>query len=987
MRLHRLELAAFGPYRGHQTVDFDALGADGLFLLHGDTGAGKTTLLDAVAFALFGTVPGARADAKRLRCDTADGDVMTRVSLELTVQGHRLRVERSPEYQRPRKRGDGFTKQQAKASLMWVGKPPDGQPAEGVSRIDEVGRIVGRLLGMSVDQFFQVVMLPQGEFARFLRAETAEREKLLEKLFGTQRFGEIEKWFDEHRRQRRRELETLSQRASELLARVSQVAGIEPEADADRQSWLEGLDKRLRQELEDAQVEQTRLHRERDAAEAKLTERRALADKVRRVRQARAELAEIAENSAWQAEWKAEWEAAQRAVPVIAVRQAVTRAAEVRDRAVAEVAAALKQCEWVEADSPTERLRTDAGRYREEAGALAQLIPEARQQESDRERLTELEARIEADQREEAVLTAQQAELPDRITGARQRLDEAKQADARLESVNARVDELGLLLQTAHELPVAEQKFVTTSTQAREAVDEHQRAREKLQDLRARRLAGMAAELAGNLSAGQPCPVCGSPEHPEPGRPVDDPVTADDEQRAQLAEQEAHGRREKAAAQAQQAEQALRSLRERLGGRAEADLVSELERSTVERDTLRVQAGELQSRSDRLAELEATTERLVQQQSEIRTRLAAARSERAALATNVDEREYKLGEARGEYSGISERRDHLLDMATRLERLIAARNARDDAQRHLDEQQDALRRAASEAAFPSLDTALAAERSEERLAELTAALTEVEQKAAGARAALASEELADVDADAEVGLEEAVEAATGAREAAERAAWVARSAEQRQREVAQLAERLRAAWADLEPAEAKFDELDALTDVVNGRGQNARKMSLRSYVLAARLEEVAVAATRRLQRMSEGRYSFVHSDAAGARGTRGGLGLDVLDDYSGKVRPAKTLSGGESFLASLSLALGLADVVAAETGGALLDTLFIDEGFGTLDADTLDLVMDTLDDLRAGGRVVGLVSHVEEMRQRIAVRLRVRKSRAGSTVELQNAAR
>jgi exonuclease SbcC len=159
-------------------------------------------------------------------------------------------------------------------------------------------------------------------------------------------------------------------------------------------------------------------------------------------------------------------------------------------------------------------------------------------------------------------------------------------------------------------------------------------------------------------------------------------------------------------------------------------------------------------------------------------------------------------------------------------------------------------------------------------------------------------------------------------------------------------------------------------------------MTLRSYVLAARLEEVAVAASARLHRMSQGRYSFVHSDSAGARGTRGGLSLDVLDDYSGRSRPAKTLSGGESFLASLSLALGLADVVANETGGALLDTLFVDEGCGTLDSDTLDIVMNTLDELRGGGRVVGLVSHVEELRQRIPTRLRVRKARTGSTLEV-----
>lgn len=179
--------------------------------------------------------------------------------------------------------------------------------------------------------------------------------------------------------------------------------------------------------------------------------------------------------------------------------------------------------------------------------------------------------------------------------------------------------------------------------------------------------------------------------------------------------------------------------------------------------------------------------------------------------------------------------------------------------------------------------------------------------------------------------------------------------------------------------QAEYAELDALTDVINGRGQNSRSMTLRTYVLAARLEEVAAAASTRLEHMSQGRYRFVHSVEAGPRGTRGGLGLDVLDDYSGQRRPAKTLSGGESFLASLALALGLSDVVAA---GAVLDTLFIDEGFGTLDAETLELVMTTLDELRAGGRVVGLVSHVEELRQRIPTRLRVRKARAGSTLEL-----
>ncbi|MFD4428114.1 SbcC/MukB-like Walker B domain-containing protein, partial [Nocardia sp. NPDC058497] len=202
--------------------------------------------------------------------------------------------------------------------------------------------------------------------------------------------------------------------------------------------------------------------------------------------------------------------------------------------------------------------------------------------------------------------------------------------------------------------------------------------------------------------------------------------------------------------------------------------------------------------------------------------------------------------------------------------------------------------------------------------------------------------------------------------------------------VAQLEQLGTQLWGEVEriaPKQQEFDELATLAEVVAGRGENNRRMSLRSYVLAARLEEVAVAGSLRLRRMSGGRYEFVHSDKAGPRGKRGGLGLDVRDDYTGAIRSAKTLSGGETFMASLALALGLADVVAAEAGGLVLDTLFIDEGFGSLDADTLDAVMGVLDELRAGGRVVGVVSHVDEMRQRIPSRLHVLRGRTGSHLQ------
>jgi exonuclease SbcC len=248
---------------------------------------------------------------------------------------------------------------------------------------------------------------------------------------------------------------------------------------------------------------------------------------------------------------------------------------------------------------------------------------------------------------------------------------------------------------------------------------------------------------------------------------------------------------------------------------------------------------------------------------------------------------------------------------------------------------------------------------------------------------LADPELAHADPDGDRIDLDAVRSEASCRSAqAAAAAATASVARTRAAQVDAAVARVREAHAAALPMVEVASQLTALAEAVAGRGQNHRAMSLRSYVLAARLRQVAAVASERLKRMSEGRYEFVHSEARESGRRRAGLGLDILDGYTGVVRPAKTLSGGESFLASLALALALADVVAAESGARMLDTVVIDEGFGSLDSDTLELVMATLDDLRAGGRVVGIVSHVDDLRQRIPSRLWVRKGANGSTVEV-----
>jgi exonuclease SbcC len=985
MRLHRLEVAAFGPYRERQVVDFDALGSDGLFLLHGDTGAGKTTLLDAVAFALFGLVPGARGQVKRLRCDIAEPDEATEVVLELTVQRQRMRIVRSPEYQRPKRRGEGTTTQQAKASLTWLDGVPDGQPAEGLARIDEVARTVQGLLGMNAEQFFQVVLLPQGEFARFLRAETDEREKLLERLFGTKRFADIEAWFRDQRVEKRRELDQRRQHVREWIARFAQVAR-EDAPEENLAEWVASVREHAAQAVVAAKTAEQQARTVLDGAEKLLLERRTGAERVHRLRTAHRRLSLLDEQKAERNRWAAELEAARRAATVVgAAAQADRCAAELEKTKAAERlrTADLAATGYGDTHADAVELRRYAGKLREESGALAGLVAEAEQQARDRREIDQLVDKAEEARSSVLVLSEKLDGIPQRVEELRQQLEAANAATVQLDGLRTREGELTAAVQDAAGLPSALAAVAAAEERVRAATDEHQEAREHRLKLRELRLDGMAAELAAGLVDGSACPVCGAAEHPAPARPAAGSVDRAQEAEAEAAEDRAERARTAAEAAKHDAETKLAALRERLRGRSGDELNAELQQLRLQLTDLEAQARQRARLAAEARSAEAEARALNEKLRAAEQVATGAETRRRTLLDRVEERARRLDEARGEHQDVAARRAYLDGVVRALDALAEARLARVTAEQQLEQRRQELRDSLDKAEFASVEEVRAAARPDDAVARLEKRLSQAAAEEAAARAVLAEPELAGVSPDEQVDVESAATAARTAREEAEVAVAGLRAATTRADELETLAGRLSAATEAIRPLEEEFAELDALTEVINGRGQNARRMSLRSYVLAARLEEVGLAATVRLQAMSQGRYSFVHSDRAGAHGTKGGLALDVLDDYSGTVRPAKTLSGGESFLASLALALGLADVVAGETGGALLDTLFVDEGFGTLDAETLDVVMDILDELRAGGRVVGLVSHVEELRQRIPTRLRVRKARTGSTLEVQ----
>ncbi|MGQ4598155.1 AAA family ATPase [Nocardia sp. R6R-6] len=1022
MRLHKLEMTAFGPYADTTVVDFDALGSDGLFLLHGQTGAGKTTVLDAIAFGLYGKVPGARGESKRLHSDHAPENTPPRVVLEATLGGRRLRLTRSPEFARPKRDGTGVRIVPAKATLAWL----DGH-GENLSRIADIGEEVLRLLGMSADQFFQVVLLPQGDFARFLRSDNEDREKLLEKLFDTHRFGTAEQWLADRRRAAEAELDVRTDGIKRLITQVGMAAGVADSVGAvESVAWSEDLLSAARADLATAVTELERCQHESARAREQAEQQRRWHELHRRMAAARQQLDDHAAGAERRGARQAELDLARRAEPVAAAIDEARAAVRTQRQRGSEKASAARQlvarlrepasielgaAELLRSDDDAQ-LREGADidaaiqRWSGQIGALDEVRVDAATAARLGDELVALRAEDTTLAERVIELTERRDQLPAALATMEAALREATEAAAALPGLTAETQRLQTAAKAAVELAARRTALDHARVEFDTARTTHLDAKELVLDLRERRLSGMAAELAGALIEGSPCAVCGSAVHPAPAQPTATAVAKDEEEAAQAAERAAEDSRDRALARITGLEREIEALVARGGDTDRVELAAALRAATdCYEDTAELAA----HADDRTTELARLREDQTLVHDELRE-CAARRSAVGATITSAEQRRNELTErlrtAAGADETIERRRARLTALvaeATALRDARADAVAADEQVSTIAERVERLARAAGfEAAGQGGDSGVtagggarddlalltayakvvaAASRPPERLAEIEAELVAADRARAHAQAVLAEPEI-----QAAVTLQPADSAELDAQVAAAQArlnAAVAAHAEAGRRagQLADLCGQLWAAVDRITPAQQSFDELKGLADVVAGRGANNRHMSLHSYVLAARLEEVAQAGSLRLRKMSGGRYEFVHSDKAGPRGRRGGLGLDIRDDYTGAIRPAKTLSGGETFMAALSLALGLADTVAAESGGVVLDTLFIDEGFGGLDADSLDAVMGVLDELRAGGRVVGVVSHVDEMRQRIPSRLHVLRGRTGSRLQ------
>ena len=868
MRPIELKMSAFGPYAGTETVDFSQFGPGCLFLVTGDTGAGKTSIFDAISFALYGEASGRTRETKGFHSDFAPRNAETVVELKFEHEGRIYTAQRSPAYMVPKRDGSGERLHPAWAELAC----DDGR---SWSSVREVNQAVRDILGLTAEQYAQVVMIAQGEFQRILLAKSDERRSLLSKLFGTEIYRDIEQQLKERNREALAEVNAARQQFSAACGRV-----LPDEEDGEQLKQRMQSPERADEVIELLSAQIAREEEVHAAAEAELASLNASAGALRE---------ELARSDAQNAGVLRLREVEQRR------RTAMERKPEI-DRMQAE----LDDAERAEPlRAVEERLRREKAELNRLEGELQAAQLKCTQAEKNRAHASE-------------VLAAAEKRLPER------------------EKLNLRAEQLNALLPKFKQARDAASLANRTKSAAAKAIGEMRRAEENYQRLHALYLMDQAGILADGLRPNEPCPVCGSTEHPRPAAHIEaapDKAAVD----AAAEQQRAAARNAEAASAASaSAQEKLAAILEALGGDDPENLAQREQDCRRECEACRAEAERIRAEH---AAADAAAKEAEREHSAADAHLDALNSALQQRSASAEEARNLWQNGLGDSGFIDEQ---------------SWRNAlRTDVQRR------GLRREIE--SWRSECQALAAQQAD--LQQLWGDKRSVDVGAL--RSALSEQEKQIATLDAR-------EHALLNRGEQNRAALAA----------------IRSCAKRLDRAQENFGNVNVLYQTAAGQLGGANKLPFENYILQYYFTRVIAAANRRLERMSDGRY-LLRSKIESVGNTKSGLGLRVLDANTNQEREVSSLSGGETFVASLSLALGFADVVQAESGSVRVDAVFIDEGFGSLDEDTLRRALTTLENLTGGDRLVGVISHVAELRDHIEPRIAVEKTMRGSRVRVQ----
>ncbi|GAB1083173.1 MAG: SMC family ATPase [Shewanella algae] len=1049
MRPLILEMRAFGPFADCQRIDFTELGDKPLFLINGPTGAGKTTILDAICFALYGKTTGNEREGSQMRCDNADDGLLTEVYFSFELGQKRYSIRRCPEQQRAKSRGDGFTLQKSEAELKRL--LPDGTEELLVaSKVTDANACIEELTGLDVDQFRQVMVLPQGKFRELLLADSKEREKIFSQLFQTHIYRRIEERLKQQALEIKAKARDLQSRRAGILETAgvesleqltAEIAALTPsltEATSNKQKASDALAqsaktldnaKALTAEFERRKLLQTQL----DALEQRRAEIELHQQTLENARKAEKLLPSLKELQFRQQEW-------QQAKAKEADYAKQLQSAEQRLKQATDDKATL-----AELDEHGNKLRREL----EQLDKLQPAINELKQLTEEHELgLVELGRLERAEQQSRTELEQWQQQQQKLKSEANELFSSAERQGAlhqALAALNTRLEKTEQLGHIKQKWQQAQAGLQQAEAHGHQCKAERQSAETEHQRLQLAWHTGQAAILAAKLQPGQPCPVCGGLDHPAPAEMAQDIPGETELNRARDAEQQATARHEAARSdyrnikrQTEELQLELQRLSAELQACAAADVMVDVKTdATIDAamDADSYAKADLTMEIDRLVSRRRQLLNELQQAEAAQTRLNNCRQQLQQAEQQVEQRLkhretqlQQLQQLREQLSLAGARKDaalaalpneyHSLAAEAALELMARQLEQKQSEWQQLKQQQQDINQQYTEAVsqHKALMQALASSREDNARAEQFAIKAQqtlddaLKQSGFAGRQALEQAQLDEAQMQA---LAEKIEAwrtqrseqqallkAMDERLAGQSLPELGQLESLWQQQQQQLAE-AEDAWQtfnnrmqSLKGTEAQLNKealaaqaleqeyalIGTLSDVANGNSHS--KVSLQRFVLSVLLDDVLLEASRRLALMSKGRYRLLRKEDRAKGNKASGLELEVEDAYSSKVRPVATLSGGESFMAALSLALGLSDVVQAYAGGIKLDTLFIDEGFGSLDQDSLELAVRTLMDLQSSGRMIGVISHVSEMKEQISCRIDINKHALGSSIRL-----
>lgn len=916
MRPIKLIMSAFGPYASKTILGLDELGTNGLYLITGDTGAGKTTIFDAITFALYGEASGDNRESTMFRSKYASADTPTEVELTFVYAGKEYYIKRNPEYERPKTRGEGFTTEKANAELHY----PDGRV---VTKLREVDRAVEEIMGIDRNQFTQIAMIAQGDFLKLLLASTDDRKKIFQKIFRTRCYYVLQERLKNESGKLGKEYETIS-------ASIRQyINGIVCDEDDVLSIKVRNAKAGMCSTEETLELLSTLIANDKE-------EEKKLDDEQKNIGKSLEEItATLTNHETW------------------------SKARKSLEKSKSDLSEAIAALEILKANLQSEEAnKPKVEDIRNQIAAIEAEIPEYQELDAkikDRDKLQEGTDELSKElKKQKACLETLQKEI-EALSEERKTLEKADKEKAELEAKKQKEEDKRKSLQDISKELKALEKLEKQLKKDQETYSELAKAvqlkDEEYQRLFKQYLDEQAGIIAETLVDGTPCPVCGSINHPIKAVKAENAPTKEqlDESKStyEAAQKEAQIASEKAAKTKGQTDgkrDAVLSMLTEMFGNVTIDDADGLIKNKIA--DIATVLEEVQNAIDE-------QQKKIDRRNEIDELLPKKNNERDDLINSISENDKTLSGNNATLISLKTRIDELVEKL-KYESEKKAKEVKKALQGEQKKLEDAYK-----AAYDAVKS------QNEKIAGFKAAIKEAENILAEAK---------EIDEDSVKAKQQELKERNGEIDKKKKIINARKSANE------SAEKEIKAKSAEVLAVEAKWSWVKALSNTANGNISGKEKIMLETYIQMTYFDRIIARANTRFMVMSGGQYELKRRKEAENNRSQSGLELDVIDHYNGTERSVKTLSGGESFKASLSLALGLSDEIQSSAGGIKLDTMFVDEGFGSLDDESLDQAMRALQNLTEGNRLVGIISHVTELKERIDKQIVVTKEKSGGSI-------